>query len=76
MSTVRAGSRTLCSSLATVVTTVGWQSARANILTNFLRQDEGVANHAGVGGAGGVPCRRRDGAVEDTDLGLRLSECG
>ena len=39
-------------------------------------QDEGVANHDGVGGAGGVPCRRRGGAVEETNLGLRLSECG
>ena len=29
-----------------------------------------------MGGSGGFPCRRHDGAVEDTDLGLSLSECG
>ena len=29
-----------------------------------------------MGGAGGVPCRRRNGSVKDTDIGLRLSECG
>ena len=35
MSTVRAGSRTLCFSLATVVAGVGWPSAMANIFDDF-----------------------------------------
>ena len=39
------------------------------------RRDEGITNHAGMGGAGGVPCRRRYGDVDDTDLGMCLIEC-
>ena len=35
MSTVSAGSQTLCSSLVTVVAGVGWTSARANIFDDF-----------------------------------------
>ena len=35
MSTVRAGSHTVCSRLATVVAGVGWLSSRENIFDNF-----------------------------------------
>ena len=77
MSTVRAGSQTLCSSLATVVSGAGGPSARANIFdVVFPVRMNRVANHSGVGGAGGVPYHRQDVVVEDTDLGLHLSECG
>ena len=36
MSTLRAGSRTLCSGLEIVVAGVGWQSARANFFDRFF----------------------------------------